>query len=251
LLELQGLIGNASAEMMARIACDSTVAGSYPTLLELDATVPAPAGIGTLGAYITATINGVQSFFMAYNGQTFWKNPLTGVPYFSILDTQELVGAAGQGILQIEPVYNAAIPTGLFADIVMSPKLTAVGGSVGLAQIFMTPVINLSGGGTGNVTGILYDPDIVALGGELIAYENTIGDVKLQSDATTGRTGIHNSGTLSAWLHLGPGVGVTSAGTAPLKFTAGPLLTVPESGAMEFDGTHLYFTIGIVRSIIV
>jgi hypothetical protein len=36
--------------------------------------------------------------------------------------------------------------------------------------------------------------------------------------------------------------GNISAGLAPLKFTAGPLLTVPVAGAMEFDGTGIYLT---------
>lgn len=36
--------------------------------------------------------------------------------------------------------------------------------------------------------------------------------------------------------------GTTAAGTAPLKFTAGPLMTTPEAGAVEFNGNQLYFT---------
>ena len=41
--------------------------------------------------------------------------------------------------------------------------------------------------------------------------------------------------------------GAAGAGTAPLKLQSGPLNTMPESGAFEFDGTHLYFTIGSTR----
>ena len=37
--------------------------------------------------------------------------------------------------------------------------------------------------------------------------------------------------------------GTASAGTAPLKFTSGTLLTTPETGATEFAGDNLYFTI--------
>lgn len=36
--------------------------------------------------------------------------------------------------------------------------------------------------------------------------------------------------------------GTASAGTAPLKFTSGALLTTPEVGAIEFDGNNLYYT---------
>lgn len=43
--------------------------------------------------------------------------------------------------------------------------------------------------------------------------------------------------------------GTATAGTAPLKFTSGTLLTTPEAGAMEFNNNFLYFTItsGTVR----
>lgn len=36
--------------------------------------------------------------------------------------------------------------------------------------------------------------------------------------------------------------GTASAGTAPLKFTTGTLLTTPEAGAMEFAGDNYYLT---------
>ena len=43
--------------------------------------------------------------------------------------------------------------------------------------------------------------------------------------------------------------GTATAGTAPLKFTSGTLLTTPEAGTMEFNNNFLYFTItsGTVR----
>lgn len=36
--------------------------------------------------------------------------------------------------------------------------------------------------------------------------------------------------------------GSQSSGTAPLKFTSGPLLTTPEVGAVEFNNDNLYLT---------
>ena len=36
--------------------------------------------------------------------------------------------------------------------------------------------------------------------------------------------------------------GTAAAGTAPLKFTSGTLLTTPEAGAVEFNSNRLYFT---------
>lgn len=49
----------------------------------------------------------------------------------------------------------------------------------------------------------------------------------------------------TAKLHLP--ASTIAANTAPLKIEAGTLMTNPENGAIEFDGTHLYITIGGVR----
>ena len=44
----------------------------------------------------------------------------------------------------------------------------------------------------------------------------------------------------TASLHIR--AGTAAAETAPLKLTAGPVMTTPEAGAIEFDGTNLFFT---------
>lgn len=41
--------------------------------------------------------------------------------------------------------------------------------------------------------------------------------------------------------------GTATAGTAPLKFTSGTNLTTPEDGAVEFNGTHFYGSVGSTR----
>jgi len=45
--------------------------------------------------------------------------------------------------------------------------------------------------------------------------------------------------------------GTASAGTSPLKFTSGTNLTTPEAGAMEYDGTSLYFSPSTTRRTVV
>ena len=60
-----------------------------------------------------------------------------------------------------------------------------------------------------------------------------------------GSVGIGQTSAPTARLHLP--AGSTGAGTAPLKLTSGSVLTTPENGAMEYDGNHLYFTIGSTR----
>ena len=41
--------------------------------------------------------------------------------------------------------------------------------------------------------------------------------------------------------------GTATAGTAPLKFTTGTNLSAVEDGAMEYDGSHIYMSIGSTR----
>jgi len=52
-----------------------------------------------------------------------------------------------------------------------------------------------------------------------------------------------NSTTTSAFLQLGSG----TSSTAPLKFTSGTNLTTAEAGAVEFNGTNLFFTPSTTR----
>lgn len=54
-----------------------------------------------------------------------------------------------------------------------------------------------------------------------------------------GRVGLQRENP-TATLHIK--AGNTGANTAPIKLTAGAVNTTPEAGAIEFDGTNLYFT---------
>jgi hypothetical protein len=58
------------------------------------------------------------------------------------------------------------------------------------------------------------------------------------------KMGIYQS-TPTAKLHIG--AGTATANTAPIKLTSGTALTTPEDGAIEYHGSHLYFTIGSTR----
>ncbi len=89
-------------------------------------------------------------------------------------------------------------------------------------------------------------PDTIAnsmnLGGVIFAkntYATTTGNPSVAATAT-GSVGI---GVVSPTARLMLPAGTNTAGTAPLKLTAGTALGTTEAGAMEFDGTHLYFTI--------
>ncbi|MAT90413.1 MAG: hypothetical protein CMC35_06935 [Flavobacteriaceae bacterium] len=62
-----------------------------------------------------------------------------------------------------------------------------------------------------------------------------------------GNTGLSESNP-TATLHIRSGA--AAAQSAPLKFTSGTNLTTPEAGAVEYDGTHLYFTAATSRKIL-
>jgi hypothetical protein len=68
---------------------------------------------------------------------------------------------------------------------------------------------------------------------------DVIGNISGKNLAVSGLATVGNV-TTKALLTLASGN--ISAGLAPLVFTAGPLLTVPVAGAMEFDGTGIYLT---------
>ena len=69
-------------------------------------------------------------------------------------------------------------------------------------------------------------------------------NVALMRIMANGNVGIGQS-TPTAVLHLK--AGTATASTAPLKFTSGTNLTTPEAGAMEFNGTNLFFSPSTTR----
>jgi len=102
------------------------------------------------------------------------------------------------------------------------------------------------------------------LAGKLIGGTSTTSDLNLQTTSGVGATGadmhflVGNNGGTEAMTILNSGLvgirtaaptaklhlpaGTATAGTAPLKFTSGTLLGTTEGGAVENDGTHLYYT---------
>jgi hypothetical protein len=59
------------------------------------------------------------------------------------------------------------------------------------------------------------------------------------SGAGDPRNGTHQNITIQP--------GTTASGTQPLQFNSGPVLTTPEDGSVEYDGTHYWATIGSTR----
>lgn len=85
-----------------------------------------------------------------------------------------------------------------------------------------------------------------ATGSNLLNIKNIIFGTGTTGTGTTiaGNIGI-GLASPTARLHLP--AGTATASSAPLKLTTGTALTTPEDGAMEYHGSHLYFTIGSTR----
>lgn len=150
------------------------------------------------------------------------------------------------------------VSTGSFPTL-LSRSTGALGTAKVYAQNNGTDVVGFSieGGGTSNLPGIgvlfaqkslvLMPSNAVSTGGtdSIRFYVGGSASSNERARYSTSGLFIGGSTTATALLHLA--AGTASAGTAPLKLTSGTVLGTPESGAVEFDGTHFYITIGSTR----
>lgn len=183
--------------------------------------------------------------------------------YWTVQDNGSIAGssspgrAAGLFISYTLPAAGGTSLTFFYSDIALQTQLEWTSGSNSYIGVDVNPSIdNADAPWNGNMMGVYYRPTGAgnALSGKNIAWQNDSGDCYFNAKSnslglTTGRCGFQKILTPTAYIHIG--AGLATAGNAPLKFTAGANLTTPENGAMEFDGTHLYITIGGVRTTIV
>ena len=76
-------------------------------------------------------------------------------------------------------------------------------------------------------------------------YSN-VGKFMVTKDGRVG-IGLNSTALASVLAQLHIAAGTAAAGTAPIKLTAGTNMTAPENGAIEFDGTNLFITVGGTR----
>lgn len=89
--------------------------------------------------------------------------------------------------------------------------------------------------------------EITADGGDVTGPGSATDNALARFNGTTGKVIQNSLGILSdtgvlSGITAVLNAGTATAGTAPLKFTAGTNLTSAEAGAVEFDGTHLTYT---------
>ena len=184
--------------------------GSYNSIYGINS-----SGFNTTGSYNTAT--GANS--LAGNPGTGSYNTASG--YFSLN-----VNSSGYN--------NTAIGSNSLENNSVGYNNTAIGFESGK---FIT----------GGITSNASSNNSLYLGSNTKA--NASGDtneIVIGYNATgngNNTTTIGNSSILRTYLTgLNLKAGSTTAGTAPLKFTSGTVLGTTEAGAVEYDGSHLYFT---------
>lgn len=118
------------------------------------------------------------------------------------------------------------------------------------------------GGGvyfTGNVNGTSTEAGLAAIRGvkstgildeqegDLVFYAGTNGNDEFVRIKNTGNVGI---GIVTPTAILNIAAGTAAASSSPLKFTTGVLMTVAETGAMEFASDFFYLTANAIRTAI-
>ncbi len=116
--------------------------------------------------------------------------------------------------------------------------MSVISTTIAIDEALLLSLINLStevsvspAGITFNKSSLPYFLQVKGQGTAILFY----------ADATGSSIAIGiGTGTPTAYLHLK--AGTATAKTAPLKLTTGVNLTTPEDGAIEYDGTYLYYT---------
>lgn len=241
-------------------ACLAKDGSNVITILNLSGTVNSTSGIIKVGSLVLASTYGTQNAFFGGAGNLSQtgdgKNTGSGYQALAAVTTGSQLSAFGAFALYSATSANdcSAFGTAALYSLTTGNGNSALGidacqnvttgtNNTGLGKSSMLTVTT----GSLNVTiGSSADVPSASSDGQL-SIQNAIygtGNIGVTSTISTGNIGFYTK-TPTARVHLP--AGTATANTAPLKLTSGTLLGTPETGAIEFDGTHLYITIGGVR----
>jgi hypothetical protein len=261
-------------------ACVAKDGSNTATLLNLSGTVNSTSGIIKVGSVVLASTYGTANSFFGGGGNftlTGTFNCGFGTSCLAVLTSGLANCAFGSSAAAAltSGSYNTAIGEGALNDAINTTGNTAIGGlalqrvvngsfNTGVGTSALDHVTsgtdNTAIGETSgtNITTGSYNVCIgrstevpSATGSAQLSIQNAIygtGNTGTGSTVSPGNVGLYTTAPTGR-LHLP--AGTATAGTAPLKLTAGTVLGTPENGALEFDGTHLYITIAGVRTTIV
>ncbi|MDB5275618.1 MAG: hypothetical protein JWR61_573 [Ferruginibacter sp.] len=201
-------VGTASPAQILHVAGESDNAGVGPLLIK------SLAGQGAVGTSLTID-----------------NTAASGGYKYSIISTGSSAGG-GAGQLGI---YGGAGPGYVFRLNTNGQSIAGLNSYTYLGQLTAYPY-------AATIPGIVVQ-GFTSQSANLQEWRNSSSTVLAEISAN-GKLGI-NQTTPTSLLHLG--AGTATANTAPLKFTTGTNLTTPEDGAVEYNGTHFYGTIGSTR----
>ncbi len=176
-------------------------------------------GAGVLFFNTTGSQNTANGFSALSGNTTGFANTASGDNSLSFNTTGNHNTANGAGALIFNTTGNFNAALGYAAGMYIANDI--IGNSTSNNSVYLGYDTRASADGNHN---------------EIVIGANTIGNGS--NTATIG-----NTSTLRTYLTgLNLKAGTATAGTAPLKLTSGINLSTTEAGAIEYDGSHLYFT---------
>lgn len=232
-------------------ACVAKDGSNTVTLLSLSGTVNASSGVIKIGSDIVFTkCDGTVNHTNVFLGKQAGNSTNTGGNNTAVGDGALLALTTGIFNSFYGSVSGAAVTTGgsnSGIGVAALGNLTTGSSNTGLGASTLATVTT----GSKNV-GIGLQADVPNAGSDgQLSIQNAIygtGNTAGGSSVSTGNLGVFVKAP-TARLHFA--AGTATAGTAPIKLTAGTVLGTPEDGALEYDGTHLWFTHGVTRTQIV
>lgn len=214
-----------------------------------------PADIGEVG-YMNGQYAGqtvVELVCSDTSGTDFsFLDPFTGDTIVSLGGQDHAASASGTPYVQVTPTCQWSTGVNLTVAFEDSTEIVTTGGT-NTFKSFSSNVNMLSNLAGDTFVGFDFQPAALPANPAVIAFRNNAGNIFFGTNSSGNhltKVAIRNGAVVNALLQIG--AGLTTPGNAPLKLTpSAGLLTIPENGAFEFDGTHLYFTIGAIRTILV
>ncbi len=188
----------------------------------------------------------VAGIFGGY-GEQNTTGSVGGVYSLSSISTPISINAM-YGIEGVPMINNVGASVTNFFNAIMG-RPTVTNGTVAKVINLWARADSITGGNTTNYYGTYIDGPVAG------TISNDYGlYIENQSQGATLNYSLYSAGGQNYFAgNMGLGIinptavlnlkaGTATAGTAPLKFTSGPKLGTSEAGAVEYDGSHLYFS---------